>query len=260
VSEPKLGQGYSLLSALVFLLGSVDSGGDVRVLLLGFEDVNLIWEDFLVSALADLETLHDLDLDAENTSTELSVTDGDVDKVVLWLTSGNLVTSSVLLGLGTLTTDLTRDDNLATNGSTSAHDGTNDVVGSETHGGAGEELVLKDLSVGGGAKVLVVVEGLDREVDLVVFVVEVVSLLNEGLDLLDGSCLLVNEVGGLGAADTDFSAHAGKTDLNAGVTLLSESAGEELVEFSLEDSVSNEALLGVHSLDLLVCLFCHLEC
>lgn len=254
-------KGCSLLSALILiLLGGVDSWGDVSILFLWLEDVNLIGKDFFVTLWSDFETLHDLDLDSENTSTELSVTDCNIDEVELWLTSGDLVTSSVLLCLCTLTTDLTRDDNLATNGSTSAHDSTNDVVGSQTHSGAGEELMLKDFSVGGSAEVLVVGKGLDRKVDLVVFVIKVVSLLNEGLDFLDGSCLLVDEIGGLSAANTDFGSHAGKTDLNAGVTLLSESAGEELVKFSLEDAICNEALLGVHSLDLLVCLVCHLEC
>jgi hypothetical protein len=52
-----------------------------------------------------------------------------------------------------------------------------------------------------------------------------------------------------------FSAHVGGTDLNAGVTLHTECAGEEIVELSLENSVSNELFLGV---DLLYLIVCHL--
>jgi hypothetical protein len=65
--------------------------------------------------------------------------------------------------------------------------------------------------------------------------------------------LFVKQVGGFGASDTDFSSHTGETDLNTSVAFNTESSGEELVELSLENSVGNEALLGVHLSDFLVC-------
>ena len=177
-------RGDSLLGLLLLDVGG-DVGLNVSVVILGLEDLDAIGHDLLVGADADLDTLHDLDLKTEDTLAEFDVTDGNVDEVVLGLTSGDLVTSIVLLGLGTLTSDLTRDDNLTTGGTTTAHDGSHDVVGGHTDGGTVKQLVLKGLDVGGGGEFLEVREGLDGELDLVVLVVEVVSLLDEGLDLLD---------------------------------------------------------------------------
>ena len=228
---------------------------DVWVLLLWLDDVDEIWHDLLVLADADLGALHNLDSETEDSLTELDGTDGLVDEIVLWLTSGDLVTHGVLLGLGTLSTDLTGDDDFATDGTTTAHDGSEDVVGGKTDWGSAQELVLEGLDVGSSAEVLVVWEGLDGEVNLVGLVVEVVSLLNEGLDLLDLTGLLLEEVSGLGASDTDLSSGGGEADLNSGVSVNSEGSGEELVELSLEDSIGDELLLGVHlSSDL---SFCH---
>jgi len=235
----------------------LDVGDDVGslggVLLLGLEDLDDIGHNLLVSTDADLNTLHDLDLEAEDTLTEFDVTDGNVDEVVLGLTSGDLVTSGVLLGLSALTTDLTGDHNLATSSVTTAHDGTHNVVGGHTDGGAVKELVLKVLNVGGGGQVLVVREGLDGELDLVVFIIEVVSLLDEGLDLLDLTGVLVEQVLALGSTDTDLGGHVGGADLDTSVTFHTEGTGEELVKLSLEDSVSDELSLGVNLLDFLVC-------
>jgi hypothetical protein len=243
-----------LLLGLLLDVGG-DVGNDVVVLVLGLQNLDDIGHDLLGSANADLGALHDLDLEAEDTLAELDVTDGDVNEVLLGLTSGDLVTGGVLLGLCALTTDLTRDHDFATGGTTTAHNSAHDVVGGHTDGGTGEELELEGLNVGGGGQVLVEGEGLDGKLDLVVLVVEVVALLDEGLDLLDLAGALVEEVLALGGADADLGAHVGGADLNAGVTLHTESAGEELVQLSLEHTISNELLLGVHLLTncLLVC-------
>lgn len=227
--------------------------GDVVVLVLGLEDLDAVGHNLLVVLGSDLDTLHDLDLKTKDTLAELDVADSNVDEVLLGLTSGDLVTLSVLLGLGALTTDLAGDDNLATGGTTTAHNSAHDVVGSHADWDAVEELELEGLNVGGGGQVLVVGEGLDGELNLVVLVVEVVALLNEGLDLLNLAGLGVEESGVVGSADTDLGAHVSNTDLNAGVAVHTEGAGEELIKFSLEDTVSDELLLGVDSLDLLVC-------
>lgn len=229
-------------------------GGDVGVLILGLKNLNEVGHDLLGGAGADFSTLHDLDLEAQDALAEFDVTHSDVDEVLLGLTSGDLVAGVVLLGLCALTADLAGDNDLATGSTTTAHDGSHNVVSSHTDGGAVQELVLKGLNVGGGRQLLGVGEGLDRELDLVVLVVEVVSLLDEGLDLLDLAGGLHEEVLALGGADADLSGHVGGTHLNSGVALETEDAGEQLVELSLEHSVSNELLLGVDLLlNLLVC-------
>ena len=236
----------SLLGLLTLLLGGDNSWLDVWIVFLWLHDLDGIWHDLLVFANANFGSLHDLDLETENTLTELNTTDGLVDEIVLWLTSGDLVTHGVLLSLGTLATDLTGDDNFATDSTTTAHDGSEDVVSGKTDWGSVQKLVLKSLDVGSSAEVLVVWESLDSEIDLVALVVEVVSLLNKGFDLLDLTGLLLEEVSCLGATHTNLSTHTGKTHLNASVSVNTKRSGEELVELSLEDSVSDELLLGVH--------------
>ena len=82
---------------------------------------------------------------------------------------------------------------------------------------------------------------------------EAVALLNERLDLLNLTGGLAQEVLALSGSNADLSGHGGGAHLNAGVTLETESTDEELVELSLEDTVSDELLLSVDLLDLLVC-------
>jgi hypothetical protein len=217
---------------------------DVSIVILWLQDLDLIWHDLLVGTNANFDALHDLDLETEDTLTELDVTDSNINEFLLWLTSGDLVTSVVLQGLGTLTTDLTRDNNFATSGITTAHDSSENVVSGHTDWDTVQELELKGLNVGGGGQVLVVWEWLDGELNLVVFIVEVVALLDEGLDLLNLTGVLVKQVLALGGTDTDLSAHVGGTDLDTGVALHTESAGQKLVQLSLENTISNELSLG----------------
>ena len=244
--------GLSLITSV--LLGGDDLRLSVRIIILGLFDLNEIGHDLLLVADLDLGALHDLDLETENTLTKLDGTSSGVNEIVLGLTSGDLITLSVLLGLSTLATDLTSNDDLATDSTTTAHDSTKDVVSGHTDGSTSEELELKSLNVGGSAQVSVVGDGFDGKVDLVVGVVEVVSLLNEGLDLLNLTGLLVEEFVALGSTNTDLGVDAGGANLDSGITLHTESLLEELVELSLEDTVGNELLLGI---DLLNTSFSH---
>ncbi len=251
--EESANSSKSLLSGgLLFVLaGGLDVGGGlVVIVILGLGDLNEVGHDLVATVShSDLGALHNLDLKTENTLTELDGTDSHVDEIVLGLTSGDLVTLGVLLGLCALTTDLTGDHDFATGGLTTAHDGAQDVVGGHTDGGASQKLEFQSLDVGGGAQVSVIGDRLDGKVDLVVGVVESVSLLNERLDLLDLTGLLGNKLGGLGGANTDLSVDGGSADLNTGVTLHAEGLLEELVELSLEDTISDELLFGVNFLD-----------
>jgi len=188
--------------------------------------------------------LHNLDLKTEDTLTELDVADSAVNEVVLGLTSGDLVTSSVLLGLGALTTDLTGNDNLATGSTTTAHNSADDVVGGVTDGDTVQELSLEGLDVVGSGEGVLEGEGLDGELNAVVLIVEAIALLDEGLEflnLLDGS---VEELLGFSSEDADLGLHVGGTDLNTTITFLRKALHEELVELSLENTIGNELALG----------------
>ena len=92
------------------------------VLVLGLGDLDDVGHDLSEFTNGKLSVLHDLDLAAEDTLSEFDVADGDVNELELGLTSGDDVALLVLLGLCSLTSDLTRDDDLATLSTTASHD------------------------------------------------------------------------------------------------------------------------------------------
>ena len=91
------------------------------VLVLGLGDLDDIGHDLSELANGELSILHDLDLAAEDTLSEFDVADGDVNELELGLTSRDDVALLVLLGLCSLSSDLTGDDNLAADGTTASH-------------------------------------------------------------------------------------------------------------------------------------------
>merc|ERR1719272_473501 len=235
-----------------FGLGGDNGGGDVVGLLLGLDDLDEIGHDLEGRSLTKLDGPHDLNLDSEHTLSEFDVTDGFVNEIVSGLSSGDLVSHNVLLGLGTLSTDLSGNSDLTADDLSLSHDGSHNVVSSVSDGGTGEELVLEGLSLGGGTERSLKSEGLNGEVEFVVGIVVLVSLLEERLDFLDFTVGLGEHLLGLGATDTDLGGGVGGADLNTGVTFFSEGSAEELVELSMENSVGNELsldgdLLGGHS-------------
>jgi len=245
--------GSRFVATLVLLLIADNTWCDVGgVLILRVVDLDEVWHDLSNVTLLDLGALHNLDFESDNTLSELDRSDSLIDEIVLWLTCGDLITLGVLLSLGTLSSYFTRDDNFATNGTSASHDSSKNVVGSQSNWCSAQKLVLQGLDIGSGAERLLIREWLDREFELVVSVVEVISLLDQRLDLLHFTGLLVEEVLTLGGTDTDLSAHAGSTNLNSCVSFESECGAKELIELSLENSISNELLLGVDLFNLLV--------
>lgn len=120
---------------------------DVGIVILGLKDLDEVRHDLLRSANSNFSTLHNLDLDTEDTLAKLDVTDGDINEILLGLTSRDLVASVVLLSLCTLATNLTRDDHFTASCTSATHDCTQDVVGSHTDGNTVEELVFKCLNI-----------------------------------------------------------------------------------------------------------------
>lgn len=166
-----------LFGRLLLDVGS-DGGLDLGVVILGVHDLDAVGHDLTVFTVANFDTLHDLDFKPKNTLAQFNVTDSDINEIELGLTGRDLVTSSILLGLCTLSTDFTGYHYFTTGGSTSAHNCSNDVVGCVTYGDSVKQLVLKGLDVGGGRQVLVVGKRLDGKLHFVVLIVEVVALLN----------------------------------------------------------------------------------
>jgi len=187
--------------------------------LLWWVDLDEVWHDLDFLAILALERHHNLDLEAENTLSHVDMTHSLIDKLLLGLTGGDKVTSSVLLGLCSLTTDLTTDHDCATNGSTS-HDIIQDVVDGHTNWVSAKKLELEDLTLERGIESSVVVEWLDDNFDLVILIVEIISLLDDGLDLSDLSGTILDKCVGVGNSDSDLGGHGSGSDLDTRETFL----------------------------------------
>jgi hypothetical protein len=112
-------------SGLAEVLGNGLSDGSF---LLGFQNGDNIGK--VVSGTGSASGIilqHDLDLDTKDTLTEEDVTDSSLDEVTSGLTRVNHETIGELHGLGTSSTELTRDNNFATL-STRFHDETKDTI------------------------------------------------------------------------------------------------------------------------------------
>lgn len=227
-----LSLGLGGLSTVVLAHGLENS-----LLLLGLDDGDGIRESLLGTGLAlGVGAAHDLDLDTQHTLSEENVAGSAVDEVLGGLTRVNHEAVGELHALGTGSTELTRDDNLTTLGA-GLHDEAEDTIAGTSDGETVEELVAEGLALGDGGETSVLdLGGVERDG---VFG-ELESLLDEGGELADAATLLTENLLGVGGSDDDVGDGGGNADLDAGVTLLSELALEELVELGVEDTVGDE--------------------
>jgi hypothetical protein len=152
------------------------------------------------------------------------------------------VSISELHCLSTLSTKLS-GDNYLTSLSVSLHDETNNSVTSTTDSKSSEKLVLERLSLSLSTKSTV---QYTLSVKLNCTIIKVESFLNNRSQFTDALSLLSKNVLGTGSTYNDVGTMRGGADLNSCVTILSKLAGEKLVEFSVEASVSDELALGRH--------------
>lgn len=103
---------------------------------------NIIWQ-------------HDLDLKTQTTLWEDDVLDGMVNVVILWLTSRDQVSSFVFLNLGSLLSEFTRDNDLATLNVLDLHDISDDEHGSRSDWSFLHDLGFEKLSLSIGRESLV---------------------------------------------------------------------------------------------------------
>mmetsp|Transcript_67951 Transcript_67951/g.109509 ORF Transcript_67951/g.109509 Transcript_67951/m.109509 type:complete len:217 (-) Transcript_67951:74-724(-) len=184
---------------------------------------------------------HDLDLDTDHTLPHHHVPHSLVDVVLLWLSCGNEVPILELHGLGTLCAELAADDDLAALCSI-LHDEADNAVGGAANGQAAQELEAQGLALGHGAA-CAVLHALREELDAVLRETE--SLLHEGGQFPDATALLSEDLASAGGTDDDLRADRRDSDLDAGVAVLAQCAGQELVQLSIENTISHElALLG----------------
>jgi hypothetical protein len=210
----------------------------LRVINLWHLDGNLIRKWFGDSlSSTDVSWQHNLDLDTHDSLWEIDVSDSMVDVVVLWLTSGDEVTLFVLLDLGSLLSELTGDDDLATSDFLDLHDVSDDEHGSGSDWGLLHHFGLEELDLGTSGERLVEdnVE-LDDDVSLG----ESISSLDELFELV-GS-LTIGTGGSSSVDDLDGKGKVGGRllDDKSGVASTDQGSFKELMDFSLEDSVGNE--------------------
>lgn len=229
-----LGVGLDLSGLGTVVLGH---GLDDALLLLGLDDGDGVGQGLLGTSLTlGVGTTHDLDLDTQDTLAEKDVTGGVVDEVTGGLTRVDHESVGELHGLGTGSTELTGDNDLATLGAR-LHDEAEDTIASTTDGETVEKLVSEGLALSDGGETTVLDLG-GVEGDGVLGELE--SLLDEGSELADAASLLTEDLLGVGSADDDVGNGRSHADLDAGVTLLGELALEELVQLGIEDTVSDE--------------------
>mmetsp|Transcript_12834 Transcript_12834/g.23324 ORF Transcript_12834/g.23324 Transcript_12834/m.23324 type:complete len:327 (+) Transcript_12834:172-1152(+) len=201
---------------------------------------------------------HNLNLNTEHTLLELDVAGGLVDVVVGGVTGGDHVSVLELHRLGTLGTQLTGNDDFATLGLV-LHDEAENAVASAADGDALHKLVAKGLGLSHSAEPTVLyLLGVEGNGSLG----HIETLLDKRGKLADAPALLADDVLRAGGLDDDLSAADRSSNLDTRVSILSQLAGEELVELGVEDTVLDELLfLGdVGDLDLLVGLRVHGRC
>jgi hypothetical protein len=160
-----------------------------------------------------------------------------VDVVILWLTSGDKISLFVLLNFGSLLSQLTGNDNLASFDLFDLHDVSDDEHGSRSGWGLLDHLGLEELDLGTGRQGLVEdhVES-DDDVSLG----EAVSSLDELFELVGLLSVLTGGSGSVDDLDDDGQVGGRLLDEESGVAGSNEGSFEELMDFSSEDSVGDE--------------------
>merc|ERR1739848_369594 len=208
-------------------------------LFLWLQDLDDIWVLELWSVHAGLVVwLENLHLNTENTLSEEDVSDGGVDVFPGWVTGVDHHTVDKLHSLRSLASDLTTDNDLATSGALLHHE-SEDTVGGSSDGEAAEKLVSKRLGLGDGGEASVG-NSFDVEVDLALLVAP--SLVDDSGEFTDSSRLLAENLAWSSGDDDNFAGLRFSDD-DTGVSILGELSLEELVEFGLEETVSDEEML-----------------
>jgi len=208
-------------------------------LFLWLQDGNDVWVLELWSVHAGLVVwLENLHLNTENSLSEEDVSNGGVDVFPDWVTGVDHHTVNKLHSLRSLASDLTADNDLATS-STLLHHESEYTVGGSSDGKATEKLVSEGLGLGDSAQTSVS-NSLDVKVDLALLVAP--SLVDDSGEFTDSSGLLAENLAWSSGDDDNFAGLRFSDD-DTGVSILGELSLEELVEFGLEETVSDEEML-----------------
>lgn len=210
----------------------------LRILNLWHLDSDLIrkWFGYSLST-ADISWQHNLNLESHNSLREVHTSDGMVNIVKFWLTSGDKVTLFVLLNLGSLLSELSGNDDLASSDLFDLHDVSDDEHSSGSDWGLLHHFGLQEFYLSTSWK---------RLVEDKVKLNDNVSL-RESISSLDKLFELVGSlsIGTSGSSSVDNLDGKGKVggrllDNKSRISSSNKSSLKELMDFSLEDSVSDE--------------------
>jgi hypothetical protein len=141
-----------------------------------------------------------------------------------------------LHALGTSSTKLPGNDNFTTL-STALHDESKDTIASSANSKTVKQLVPEGFALCDGGETSVLHLG-GVQGNGVLWKLE--SLLDEGGELADSSPLLAENFLGMGCADDDVGDGGCDSDFDTRVSLLSQFALEELVQFCVENTIGDE--------------------
>mmetsp|Transcript_63146 Transcript_63146/g.150879 ORF Transcript_63146/g.150879 Transcript_63146/m.150879 type:complete len:205 (+) Transcript_63146:189-803(+) len=179
---------------------------------------------------------HDLDLDANGPLSHLHVAHRLGDVVPLGLARGDEVALPELHGLGALSPELAADDDLHALGAV-LHDEPEHAVAGTTHRQPADELKAQGLALGHGTA-CAILDALGEELHAVLRETE--TLLHQGRQLSNASALLAQDFASPGGSDDDLGSDGRHPHLHAGIAVLSQGSGQELVELGVENAICHE--------------------
>jgi hypothetical protein len=219
------------------VLGDGATGGRGEGILLGISKGHLIGERTLGSGDALwIPVKHDLDLETEDALTEEDVTDGVVDEIFGWLTGMDHQAIHKFHGFGTLSTQLSRHDHLASL-CTRLHDIPDDTITGTASWESREEFEAKRLALSDGRQATVFhlfciqLNGTLGKAE---------SFLNDGREFTDATSILPQDLLSACGTDDDFGALGCDAHFNARVAILGEETGQEFIQFSIKDTIGDK--------------------
>ncbi len=160
-----------------------------------------------------------------------------INIVILWLTGGNKITLFIFLNLGSLLSEFTSNDNLTSFNLFNFHNVSDNEHSSRSRWSLLHHLGLKEFNLSTSRKGLIKDHiKLDDNITLR----ESISSLDEFLELIGFLSIRPSRSSSVDNLDNNSKIGGRLFDNETRVTSSYEGSLEELVDFSLEDSVSNE--------------------
>jgi len=236
------------ITSVTKLKHGVQGGRDVQQLnclflvFLGFLDLDKIGERVSgASSTGRIDGQHNLNSNTQDTLLEVDMSASFVDELSSGVSGVDHETILELLALSSGGSQFTGDDNFATL-STRSLDGSDNTIGGHSDGDGVVQFEFEGLSLGSSANTSVLNSG-GEQFNGIFGVVE--SLLDQSSQFSDSLSGLSDNLVQSSNMNSDFRFDGGGTNFDTSITVLGQRSGQKFVQFSLEDSISDELLLLV---------------